>query len=851
MLDEWIAYHYLTLPLRHLVIAVDPDSVTTPTSIINKWKDLVGLDVEIWHDKDYRTSDDFVTSVIDKVDAMKTNDDEMMIELHRRRQRAFYGTCLQHHKNFGRSWVALVDDDEYIAFNSIYKDAEDDDHDNENVRRILLPKAHQKKISEFISENPDTFQDKSCFPMTRTLFGPKLLMPTSTTREDKGDDDDGVNDDDYNILELFQEQQKVEEEDTSSFTKDLKTLKYFYHDVYGEQSMNGHLKVMINVRQFTEEELLPENIWSVHRPSKVHCPPIDYYHTPEMDETSIFRVHHYLGSWEDFSGRVDARRNKDVFDTKAEASSRFGPNTEINLSWLNQFIQEVGLHTATKLLSRPPSSTTTTTTDVTHQPEEEDKDTIATSSSSCALLFFGLPRQFTDLVYTSLKEYVLDANPNCKVFVHSYDVSVSMEQTDAIPIDTIADLEPMLQHTTDITVDTDEEFQRMYNLEYYRQLFPDAFGWTYPTSMDNMIRQWHSIESSWNLMTNYELSHSMKFDRVGLFRLDVQYQHPISILSTDNSGELAVVPSLMHNTKLWSTQYNDRMFYGVREFAEIWATDRFSSVNEYMTWQQQEENQRNERVFGLHSESYVNYLLREKWLIPVEEKDMCFSRVRATGEIKTSDCDFIDQPTSSGVVVLGMHRSGTSMLSGMLARGAYFVSPGQQLKANEQNPLGFFENYDVVRQNDIWLQEQGYLWDKPFDMKFPAGTNKQGNAVLEVYNPEGRCLPTSPCAKNYTMEYSRHFQNAMFAYTRGYQPWVMKDPRLCITLPSWIESLQSKTEGLPAVIFTYRNPLEVATSLKRRNRNSVRNLFDGLLLWIWYNQMAIWNSQNLCRVVTR
>ena len=793
LLDEWIAYHYMALPLRHLVIAVDPDSVTTPVPILNKWKELVGLDVEVWNDKDYRSAEDFVSSVEDKVEAIQTNDDPLKIELHRRRQRAFYGTCLQHQKNLGRSWVALVDDDEFIAFNDIYT-SEASNKDSTSL------KVHEKKVATFMDENPDVFEGKSCFPMTRTLFGTKLAS-----------DED---------LEKPSTEQNLPE------GIDLKTTKYFYHDAYGEQSMNGHLKVMINVQDFSNDELLPENIWSVHRPSKERCPPIDYYHTPEQDATSVFRVHHYLGTWDAFSGRVDARRNKDVFDNKAEASSRFGPNFEIQ-GWVNDFIQEVGYETALKLLL----------------PSTTDEELAANQSepSSCALLFFGLPRRFSDLVYPSLKEQVLDANPGCDVFIHSYNVTVSMEQNEAVPIDTVSDLSPILPSTTDMIVETDAEFQARRNVEYYRQLFPDAFGWSYPTSMDNMIRQWHSIESAWKLMSDYELSHSSKYDRVGLFRLDVQYSDPISIQAQE---ETAVVPSLMHDTKLWASQYNDRMFYGAREFAEIWATDRFPTVDDYMVWQQ---DIRHERVKGLHSESFLNYLLREKWSLPVQEKDICFSRVRATGEIKSADCDLIGRPTSSGVVVLGMHRSGTSMLSGLLVKGASFVSPGQQLKANEQNPLGFFENYDVVRQNDIWLQEQGYLWDKPFEMQF----SKNGKSSMEVYNPEARCLPGSPCAKNYTAAYSSHFNNAMYAYTRGYQPWVLKDPRLCITLPSWMESIKNKTEKAPAVVFTYRNPLEVATSLKRRNKNSVRNIFDGLMLWIWYNQMAVWNSQDLCRVVTR
>lgn len=50
----------------------------------------------------------------------------------------------------------------------------------------------------------------------------------------------------------------------------------------------------------------------------------------------------------------------------------------------------------------------------------------------------------------------------------------------------------------------------------------------------------------------------------------------------------------------------------------------------------------------------------------------------------------------------------------------------------------------------------------------------------------------------------------------------------------------------PAVIFTYRHPLEVAMSLNKRESNfAIRR---GLKLWIIYNKAAIINSADMCRV---
>jgi hypothetical protein len=75
-------------------------------------------------------------------------------------------------------------------------------------------------------------------------------------------------------------------------------------------------------------------------------------------------------------------------------------------------------------------------------------------------------------------------------------------------------------------------------------------------------------------------------------------------------------------------------------------------------------------------------------------------------------------------------------------------------------------------------------------------------------------------------------------------PWLQKDPRMCITLKTWLPFLTSE----PAVVFTYRDPLEVANSLNKREKGL--SVETGLRLWIVYNMRAIQNSAGLCIVYT-
>jgi len=116
-LNEWIAYHYHVLPLRHLIVAVDPASRTSPAGILSRWNssDELGMDVKIWGDDDFRPEGK-------RGPAPEHMKDDDKTHYHRDRQRRFIIKCMQHFKVEGRSWVLLIDVDEYIIFNGVRDD---------------------------------------------------------------------------------------------------------------------------------------------------------------------------------------------------------------------------------------------------------------------------------------------------------------------------------------------------------------------------------------------------------------------------------------------------------------------------------------------------------------------------------------------------------------------------------------------------------------------------------------------------------------------------------------------------------------------------------------------------------
>jgi hypothetical protein len=74
---------------------------------------------------------------------------------------------------------------------------------------------------------------------------------------------------------------------------------------------------------------------------------------------------------------------------------------------------------------------------------------------------------------------------------------------------------------------------------------------------------------------------------------------------------------------------------------------------------------------------------------------------------------------------------------------------------------------------------------------------------------------------------------------------MLKDPRLCITFRTWLPLLNF----IPAVLFTYRHPMDVAMSMHKRETEHFR-VQRGLKLWYVYNKRALQQSHDLCRVST-
>ncbi len=161
--------------------------------------------------------------------------------------------------------------------------------------------------------------------------------------------------------------------------------------------------------------------------------------------------------------------------------------------------------------------------------------------------------------------------------------------------------------------------------------------------------------------------------------------------------------------------------------------------------------------------------------------------------------------TKTCIVILGMHRSGSSLLTRMI--NLQGIPLGKSLlPPNSDNPKGFFEHKDIVRYNEDLLNNFGMTWSHPVDLPENWAKSAQAqfsrNLILEVLNKEFASQP-------------------LFA---------IKDPRMCRLLEMW-EAIFVEFNTNPKYITIVRHPLEVASSLYDRDKI---NYDISYLLWLRY-----------------
>lgn len=154
----------------------------------------------------------------------------------------------------------------------------------------------------------------------------------------------------------------------------------------------------------------------------------------------------------------------------------------------------------------------------------------------------------------------------------------------------------------------------------------------------------------------------------------------------------------------------------------------------------------------------------------------------------------------SPVIILGMHRSGTSLVARMLEEIGLFL--GWRKDINH-------EAWFFLRLNDWLLHQCGGAWDQPMPIRHLIA-NPAGRRLVTDYL---RLTLTAPQAASF-MGLGAYLRCRSIAATE--RPWGWKDPRNTFALPLWLDLFPDAR-----IVHVYRHGVDVAASLTHRQRESL------------------------------
>lgn len=159
------------------------------------------------------------------------------------------------------------------------------------------------------------------------------------------------------------------------------------------------------------------------------------------------------------------------------------------------------------------------------------------------------------------------------------------------------------------------------------------------------------------------------------------------------------------------------------------------------------------------------------------------------------------------IIILGMHRSGTSVVTQICRHmGAFLGKKEDLMGVAEDNPDGFFENIGIFELNNELLHLLGREWYS-LDTQKPDFDDPQIINIMEK------------------------IKNIVQGLLEEKDIAAVKDPRISVLLPIW-ERILEKIDAEVTYVWVYRNPLEVMESLRNRNGYSSQH---GIMLWLHYN----------------
>jgi hypothetical protein len=313
LLPEWIAYHYYTMNLRYLVVHPDPRSKTSPSAVLDKWKDRMTI-------VEWSPANNFSTF---SVPTWANDSLTRKVDLLVRRQVHFYQSCALYLRSRNRTWTSFHDSDEYIVVRplpSLLERQQQPGAIPKIVETYSSSSYHNNNTSNIPTGNETSgndvtfwhhwFSDKPCMTIPRVLFG---AVPSPHEEVSRG---------------------------VPSFVdaRQFSTLNWRYRATPPD-STDGLAKSIMDVSRIPSNVTVDVWAGSPHRPFDSMCA----HAFPQRDSLPLV-IHHYLGSWEAFSFRDDARRGglRTVEKWQQRSALRYGDASDDARPWIRGFVDFVG-----------------------------------------------------------------------------------------------------------------------------------------------------------------------------------------------------------------------------------------------------------------------------------------------------------------------------------------------------------------------------------------------------------------------------------------------------------------------------------------------------------------------------
>jgi len=335
------------LKLRYVVLNIDPWSRTSPKAIIDRWNDRnnkfkINMTIVTMRDSEYVEDYAGEMEKIEKAKLVSSNTEyeygRVKTLYHRKRQKLFYKSCSKHLIHQNKSWTSYHDTDEFLTFSDSSQKMEEPGyvlHKLNEIKNRLPPDTHVNDtgVSCLVVNRRRYCAKESSTEETNELFSPSLggIVPEGFMNSSI----DSTDDDHTAIIGRFD------------------TLRYKYLT----RGLDGNPKSFIDLSQrnpklyvqdqWDEKKERKPHDWSVHKAMSALC------YIENRDRLSEFKrmvneerfiVSHYLGSFESYSFRNDARQGglrtyaiwkERANETKGEVSQAIRP-------WLRGFVELVG-----------------------------------------------------------------------------------------------------------------------------------------------------------------------------------------------------------------------------------------------------------------------------------------------------------------------------------------------------------------------------------------------------------------------------------------------------------------------------------------------------------------------------